>query len=174
METKQAILPLSAPVSISMLLCFGNRHNHITVCDETILISPIGLYQQTCQYVSSPLFPKIWLSFRFYSSIDLEGNTIRPAPVGSQHSLVPSSPFASLDRRSAARLCSSSDGTQKYSFTCSGRRTPSIPRRQPAIKAKSLGSDGYAPRNPLADKSSGILKYSSQQLAKPGVSTVFS
>ena len=35
METKQAILPLSAPVSISMLLCFGNRHNHITVCDET-------------------------------------------------------------------------------------------------------------------------------------------
>ncbi|WP_204228883.1 hypothetical protein, partial [Faecalibacterium sp. An77] len=46
METKQAILPLSAPVSISMLLCFGNRHNHITVCDETIFISPIGLYQQ--------------------------------------------------------------------------------------------------------------------------------
>ena len=46
METKQAILPLSAPVSISMLLCFGNRHNHITVCDETILISPIGLYRQ--------------------------------------------------------------------------------------------------------------------------------
>ena len=46
METKQAILPLSAPVSISMLLCFGNRHNHITVYDETILISPIGLYQQ--------------------------------------------------------------------------------------------------------------------------------
>ncbi|WP_343215560.1 hypothetical protein, partial [Faecalibacterium sp. An77] len=45
-ETKQAILPLSAPVSISMLLCFGNRHNHITVCDETILISPIGLYHQ--------------------------------------------------------------------------------------------------------------------------------
>ena len=28
-------MPLSAPVSISMLLCFGNRHNHITVCDET-------------------------------------------------------------------------------------------------------------------------------------------
>ena len=29
-----------------MFFCFRNRHNHITVCDETILISPIGLYQQ--------------------------------------------------------------------------------------------------------------------------------
>ena len=46
METKQVILPLSAPVSISMLLCFGNRHNHITVCDETIFISSMTLYQQ--------------------------------------------------------------------------------------------------------------------------------
>ena len=39
-------MPLSAPVSISMLLCFGNRHNHITVCDETIFISSMTLYQQ--------------------------------------------------------------------------------------------------------------------------------
>lgn len=46
METKQAILPLSAPISTSMLLCIGNRHNHITVCDETIFISPMALYQQ--------------------------------------------------------------------------------------------------------------------------------
>ena len=117
-------------------------------------------------------FPKIWSSFRFYSGIDLEGNTNRPAPVGSQHRLVSSSPFASLDSRSAARLCSSSDGTQKYSFTSSSRRTPSIPRSQPAIKAKSLGSDGYAPGNPLAGKSSGILKYSSQLLTKSEVSIV--
>ena len=117
-------------------------------------------------------FPEIWPSFRFCSSTNLEGDTNRPAPEGSRHRLVSSSPFASLDSRSAARFYSSSDGTQKYSFTCSGRRTPSIPRRQPPIKAKSLGSDGYAPGNPLAGKSSGILKYSSQQLARPGVSIV--
>ena len=116
-------------------------------------------------------FPENWPSFRFCSSTNLEGDTNRPAPEGSQHHLVSSS-FASLDSRSAAWLCSSSDGTQKYSFTCSGRRTPSIPRRQPPIKAKSLGSDGYAPGNPLAGKSSGILKYSSQLLAKPEVSIV--
>lgn len=46
METKQAVLPLSAPVSTSILLCFGNRHNHITVCDETIFVSSMTLYQQ--------------------------------------------------------------------------------------------------------------------------------
>ena len=45
METKQAILPLSAPVSTSILLCLGNRHNHITVCDETIFVSSMTLYQ---------------------------------------------------------------------------------------------------------------------------------
>ncbi|MDU8563656.1 hypothetical protein RX404_06505, partial [Faecalibacterium prausnitzii] len=44
--TKQAVLPLSAPVSTSILLCFGNRHNHITVCDETIFVSSMTLYQQ--------------------------------------------------------------------------------------------------------------------------------
>lgn len=46
METKQAVLPLSAPVSTSILLCFGNRHNHITVFDETIFVSSMTLYQQ--------------------------------------------------------------------------------------------------------------------------------
>ena len=49
METKQAILPLSAPVSTSILLCLGNRHNHITVCDETIFVSSMTLYQQAGQ-----------------------------------------------------------------------------------------------------------------------------
>ena len=49
METKQAILPLSAPVSTSILLCLGNRHNHITVCDETIFVSSMTLYQQAVQ-----------------------------------------------------------------------------------------------------------------------------
>jgi len=46
METKQAVLPLSAPVSTSILLFFGNRHNHITVFDETIFVSSMTLYQQ--------------------------------------------------------------------------------------------------------------------------------
>ena len=46
METKQAVLPLSAPVSTSILLCFGNRHNHITVFDKTIFVSSMTLYQQ--------------------------------------------------------------------------------------------------------------------------------
>ena len=46
METKQAVLPLSAPVSTSILLCLGNRHNHITVCDETIFVSLMTLYRQ--------------------------------------------------------------------------------------------------------------------------------
>lgn len=46
METKQAVLPLSAPVSTSILLCFGNRHNHITVFDETVFVSSMTLYQQ--------------------------------------------------------------------------------------------------------------------------------
>lgn len=49
METKQAVLPLSAPVSTSILLCFGNRHNHITVFDETIFVSSMTLYQQAVQ-----------------------------------------------------------------------------------------------------------------------------
>ena len=49
METKQAVLPLSAPVSTSILLCFGNRHNHITVLDETIFVSSMTLYQQAVQ-----------------------------------------------------------------------------------------------------------------------------
>ena len=49
METKQAVLPLSAPVSTSILLCFGNRHNHITVFDETIFVSSMTLYQQAGQ-----------------------------------------------------------------------------------------------------------------------------
>ncbi|MFR4467236.1 MAG: hypothetical protein ACLT48_07695 [Faecalibacterium prausnitzii] len=46
METKQAVLPLSAPVSTSILLCFGNLHNHITVFDETIFVSSMTLYRQ--------------------------------------------------------------------------------------------------------------------------------
>ena len=46
METKQAVLPLSAPVSTSILLCFGNRHNHITVFDETVFVSSMTLYLQ--------------------------------------------------------------------------------------------------------------------------------
>ena len=49
METKQAVLPLSAPVRTSILLCFGNRHNHITVFDETIFVSSMTLYQQAMQ-----------------------------------------------------------------------------------------------------------------------------
>lgn len=49
METKQAVLPLSAPVSTSILLCFGNRHNHITVFDETIFVSSMTLYRQAVQ-----------------------------------------------------------------------------------------------------------------------------
>ena len=49
METKQAVLPLSAPVSTSILLCFGNRHNHITVFDETVFVSSMTLYQQAGQ-----------------------------------------------------------------------------------------------------------------------------
>lgn len=49
METKQAVLPLSAPVSASILLCFGNRYNHITVFDETIFVSSMTLYQQAGQ-----------------------------------------------------------------------------------------------------------------------------
>ena len=55
METKQAVLPLSAPVSTSILLCFGNRHNHITVCDETIFVSSMTLYQQAGRsYIQTP------------------------------------------------------------------------------------------------------------------------
>jgi len=49
METKQAVLPLSAPVRTSILLCFGNRHNHITVFDETVFVSSMTLYQQAMQ-----------------------------------------------------------------------------------------------------------------------------
>ena len=48
METKQAVLPLSAPVSTSILLCFGNRHNHITVFDETIFVSSMTLLARAC------------------------------------------------------------------------------------------------------------------------------
>ena len=56
METKQAILPLSAPVSTSILLCFGNRHNHITVFDETIFVSSMTLYLQAMSLsIQSPL-----------------------------------------------------------------------------------------------------------------------
>ena len=51
-------------------------------------------------------FPEIWPSFRFCSSTNLEGDTNRPAPEGSRHRLVSSSPFASLDSRSAARFYS--------------------------------------------------------------------
>lgn len=55
METKQAVLPLSAPVSTSILLCFGNRHNHITVFDETIFVSSMTLYQQAVSsYIQRP------------------------------------------------------------------------------------------------------------------------
>ena len=55
METKQAVLPLSAPVRTSILLCFGNRHNHITVCDETIFVSSMTLYQQAGHsYIQMP------------------------------------------------------------------------------------------------------------------------
>ena len=55
METKQAVLPLSAPVSTSILLCFGNRHNHITVFDETIFVSSMTLYQQAGHsYIQMP------------------------------------------------------------------------------------------------------------------------
>ena len=35
-----------APVSTSILLFFGNRHNHITVFDETIFVSSTTLYPQ--------------------------------------------------------------------------------------------------------------------------------
>ena len=56
METKQAVLPLSAPVSTSILLCFGNRHNHITVFDETIFVSSMTLYQQAGRLYIQPLF----------------------------------------------------------------------------------------------------------------------
>ena len=56
METKQAVLPLSAPVSTSILLCFGNRHNHITVFDETIFVSSMTLYLQAMSlYIQRPL-----------------------------------------------------------------------------------------------------------------------
>jgi len=55
METKQAVLPLSAPVSASILLCFGNRYNHITVFDETIFVSSMTLYQQAVSsYIQRP------------------------------------------------------------------------------------------------------------------------
>ena len=55
METKQAVLPLSAPVSTSILLCFGNRHNHITVFDETVFVSSMTLYQQAVSsYIQRP------------------------------------------------------------------------------------------------------------------------
>ena len=55
METKQAVLPLSAPVSTSILLCFGNRHNHITVFDETIFVSSMTLYRQAGHsYIQMP------------------------------------------------------------------------------------------------------------------------
>ena len=55
METKQAVLPLSAPVRTSILLCFGNRHNHITVFDETVFVSSMTLYQQAgSSYIQRP------------------------------------------------------------------------------------------------------------------------
>ena len=38
-----------APVSTSILLFFGNRHNHITVFDETIFVSSMTLYRQAVQ-----------------------------------------------------------------------------------------------------------------------------
>ena len=55
METKQAVLPLSAPVSTSILLFFGNRRNHITVFDETIFVSSMTLYRQAVSsYIQRP------------------------------------------------------------------------------------------------------------------------
>ena len=55
METKQAVLPLSAPARTSILLCFGNRHNHITVFDETVFVSSMTLYQQAVSsYIQRP------------------------------------------------------------------------------------------------------------------------
>ena len=55
METRQAVLPLSAPVRTSILLCFGNRHNHITVFDETVFVSSMTLYQQAVSsYIQRP------------------------------------------------------------------------------------------------------------------------
>ena len=73
---------------------------------------PIGV--TTCANLPirvKPPFPKIWTTFRFYSNIDLEGNTNRPAPAGSQQGFVSSSPFASLD--SYLAVCPAAD--QKYS-----------------------------------------------------------
>ena len=59
METKQAVLPLSAPVSTSILLCFGNRHNHITVFDETVFVSSMTLYLQAMSlFIQSGLVGK--------------------------------------------------------------------------------------------------------------------
>ena len=45
-----------APVSTSILLFFGNRHNHITVFDETIFVSSTTLYPQAGQTYIHLLF----------------------------------------------------------------------------------------------------------------------
>ena len=45
-----------APVSTSILLFFGNRHNHITVFDETIFVSSMTLYPQAGQTYIHLLF----------------------------------------------------------------------------------------------------------------------
>ena len=119
---------------------FRQSKNEKNLLKDSSLLFQTHTPAQTCQYVSSPNFLEFGQALYFCSNISSAGNTNRPAPVGSQHRLVSSSPFASLDSRSAARLCSASDGTQKYSFTSSGRRTSSVPHRQPAIKAKSLAS----------------------------------
>ena len=45
-----------APVSTSILLFWGNRHNHITVFDETIFVSSMTLYPQAGQTYIHLLF----------------------------------------------------------------------------------------------------------------------
>ena len=45
-----------APVSTSILLFLGNRHNHITVFDETIFVSSMTLYPQAGQTYIHLLF----------------------------------------------------------------------------------------------------------------------
>ena len=59
METKQAVLPLSAPFRTSIILSFGNRHNHITVFDETVFVSSMTLYLQAMSlFIQSGLVGK--------------------------------------------------------------------------------------------------------------------
>lgn len=83
-------------------------------------------------------------NFRFFLAFAQQGHNQRQHKQAGHSRGQPACAFtipsASLDRRLSARWSFCSDGTQKYSFTCSDRRTRSVPRGHPPIKARSLSA----------------------------------